>query len=265
MQILSPLEALPYVRRDADGRAHLIGLSGGKDSTCLALLLMERRPDVPFTFACTPTGNELPEMIAHWRRLAEIVAPAPMLFIQAKQAGQPITLESLIDGFGALPNHRMRWCTRKLKIEPWAAFMRGLMTAGPVRSYIGLRADEEERRGMFGDDLDVVFPLREYGFGLPEVLAYLDRAGVCIPRRTDCAWCYEQSLVEWKVLAEQHPEIYATGIEIEERHGATFRSPSRDTWPADLRSLRVAFASDRKLRGEEKYRRGIDACRVCRL
>jgi hypothetical protein len=48
---------------------------------------------------------------------------------------------------------------------------------------------------------------------------------------------------------------------MEKEIDATFRSPGRDTWPADLESLGKEFASGRKLR---EYKKG-SACRVCSL
>ena len=58
------------------------------------------------------------------------------------------------------------------KIEPFAAY---LMQHSPAVFYVGLRADEERREG--GDYQDVpnvemVFPLREAGMGLAEVLQF---------------------------------------------------------------------------------------------
>ena len=41
---------------------HVVALSGGKDSTALALRLHELNPKVDYTYVCTPTGDELPEM-----------------------------------------------------------------------------------------------------------------------------------------------------------------------------------------------------------
>lgn len=41
---------------------HVVALSGGKDSTAMALRLRELNPDIDYTYSCTPTGNELPEM-----------------------------------------------------------------------------------------------------------------------------------------------------------------------------------------------------------
>lgn len=51
------------------------------------------------------------------------------------------------------------------------------------------------------------------------------------------------------------------GIALEDELGHTFRSPGRDTWPADLRSLAKEFDSGRKLR---EYKRAT-TCRVCSL
>jgi predicted PP-loop superfamily ATPase len=48
---------------------HIVALSGGKDSTAMALRLRELHPDVPYRFIITPTGNELPTMDAHWAKL----------------------------------------------------------------------------------------------------------------------------------------------------------------------------------------------------
>ena len=54
----------------------------------------------------------------------------------------PGGLAGLIKQWNALPNWRQRWCTRVLKIEPFAAY---LMRHSPARFYVGLRADEEAR------------------------------------------------------------------------------------------------------------------------
>lgn len=54
----------------------------------------------------------------------------------------------------------------------------------------GIRADEEEREGgdySKIDGIEMRFPLREWGWGIREVLNYLEQKGVVIPERTDCA------------------------------------------------------------------------------
>lgn len=234
---------------------HVVGLSGGKDSTCLALALAELEPR-EYEFICTPTGDELPELFVHLddleRRLDQPI----------KRLGTGETLVQLIDRMQMLPNFRARWCTRILKIEPTIDYMKSLPPGSTL--YVGLRADEEERRGIFGEDITIRFPFREWGWGLPQVQHYLRVAGVNIPRRTDCGFCFYQRIGEWRNLWRDNPDVFARGVEIEERHGHTFRSPGRDTWPVPLKELGAEFASGRKLRGE---REGDDGgvCRVCTL
>lgn len=235
---------------------HLVAMSGGKDSVAMAVRLRELYPDIDFEFICTPTGDELPEMLDHWVNIGKIL-------------GKPITpvtcgksLKQLIRETKTLPNVWMRWCTRVLKIEPFANYV---AQAGPCKMYVGLRADEELREG--GDYAEVenatmIYPMRAWGWTITDVYAYLESKGICIPKRTDCARCFFQRLGEWKELAENHPEIYDDAIADEDYTGHTFRSPGRDQWPADLRSLRDEFKSGRKLRQRRDFHAEMK-CRVC--
>ena len=236
----------------ADEPKHVVGLSGGKDSTALALWLVENEPR-EYEFICNETGNELPEMQAHWARL-EVLLGQPL-----KRVRHTADLLQLCEEQQALPNFRMRWCTRILKIEPTIAYM-GALPEGSVL-YVGLRADEEPRRGIFGEDMTIRFPMREQGWTEADVWRYLAKKGVSIPDRTDCALCPYQRLEEWKALWESHPDKWAQGVALEKRIGHTFRSDGRDTWPAAMEALGEEFASGRKLR---KSSRGT-TCRVCSL
>jgi len=116
---------------------HVLGLSGGKDSTCLALAMREYNPHIDMEYICTPTGNELPELFAHLDHM-ETLLGKPI-----KRLGIGKTLHQLIDDMGMLPNFRARWCTRMLKIEPTIEYMQAL-PAGSLL-YVGLRADEPHR------------------------------------------------------------------------------------------------------------------------
>lgn len=236
-----------------------VALSGGKDSTAMALRLAETEPDVERVYFCTPTGDELPEMVAHWERL-EILLGQPLLRLQAKW-----TLDSLIAFYGSLPNWRQRWCTRQLKIEPCLAWL-ATQTATPVLC-VGLRADEEERKGIFSEKVITRFPLREWGWGLAEVQGYLAARGVEIPKRTDCARCYGQRLGEWYDLWREHRHLYLSAERQELETGHTFRSPGRDSWPAALWELRARFESGDVPRDRRQLTMfdGEAPCRVCRF
>lgn len=257
---------------------HVIGLSGGKDSTVLALELKKREPETDWEYICTPTGNELPPMIEHWLRLEELLEQ-PLIRITNKER----TLYDIIDLNGMIPNFRARFCTRQLKIEPTIAWC---VRNAPVLMHVGLRADEETRTGIYGDYVKSRFPFREWDFGLPAIRArvhfYRSYYGLVIPDRTDCGDCYHQRIREWWNYWHQYPLLFWRGATKETVMGHTFRSPGRDTWPVSLKDLAAEFqrlwdlgchdfTSAQNKRREEKglgplkEKRQGELCRVCSL
>jgi len=235
---------------------HIGAISGGKDSVAMAMLLKETRPEIDFTWVCTPTGNEPPEWFAHMKRLREIIGPiVPVM--------HPAGLKGLVKQWNALPNWRQRWCTRVLKIEPFAAY---LMQHTPAQFFVGLRADEEAREG--GDyqsvpGVEMIFPLRDAGMGLPDVIAFNAERGIVIPRRTDCMLCFFQRLIEWWELWSTNLAAYLEGEEWEAMTGYTFRSPGRDTQPTSLKDLRAKFETGWVPRDTRDPIKEMQ-CRVCR-
>lgn len=251
------------IKRDEHGVAHVVGLSFGKDSTCMALALMEIEPR-QYTYVCTPTGDELPDMVAHMMRVE-------------KMLGQPVvkltngTLASQIELNHMLPNCFARWCTRLLKIKPFGEFM---ARHAPAVAYVRLRADEDEREGTrpggdsapIGSQIAQDFPFQRWGWGETEVWDYLKLRGVNVPDRTDCARCPYQKLGEWYNLWLNHPGIYASAEADEAKWGHTFRTETRDSWPASLREMRILFESGKKPYRSLKMmetRKGM--CRACTL
>lgn len=233
---------------------YVVGISGGKDSVALALRLAEVEPDTDWEYLITPTGDELPDMVEHWANLERILSkPFRRVTVHDR------TLNDLIQIQGALPNFRQRWCTRILKIEPTIAWC---IKNAPVLMHVGLRADEETREGIYGDYVQSRFPFREWGWNLADVLGYLDKRGIAIPDRTDCARCYHQKIREWFKLWSEHPAIFADAVAQEVATGHTFRSPGRDTWPVALADLAKDFERGRPIRAD---RRQGTVCRACTL
>ena len=234
---------------------HIVAISGGKDSTALAVRLAEVEQR-DYTYVCTPTGRELPEMIAHWDRLEEILGK-PLIRVKAA-----VSLVDRIRLFKMLPSHHARWCTRLTKILPYQEWLADKV---PAVSYVGLRADEDRLGAVYDPQSGITqdYPLRRWGWGLNDVLGYLRKKHIIIPRRTDCDFCYDQRLSEWWELWKNHPVLWreAEGYEAETDH--TFRSPHRDTWPAALRDLRARFEAGEipKVKLQDEYER----CRVCSL
>jgi 3'-phosphoadenosine 5'-phosphosulfate sulfotransferase (PAPS reductase)/FAD synthetase len=255
----------PLFIRDESNILHVVALSGGHDSTALAFLLREKYPDRPFNYICTPTGNELPAMFDHWmhigKRLGRRLVPI--------MAG---TLHGIIRQEKMLPNFRVRFCTRRLKIEPYRKFLREQAAIGPIISYVGLRADEEGRAGGAYSDIagvEMRFPLREWGFSEAEVQAALRRFGIACPNRTDCGDCYHQRLGEWFEYWRDHREAATTAVALEREIGGTFRTPGRDAWPVSLSALFAEFEKGRiptvSLGRMTRERMEAGGCRVCSL
>jgi 3'-phosphoadenosine 5'-phosphosulfate sulfotransferase (PAPS reductase)/FAD synthetase len=258
-------------KRGDDGKLHVVALSGGKDSTALALRLAEVEPR-PYVYAITATGDELPDMLTHWQRLSALLG-SPLVPVSSG-----MSLSGLIRRWDALPNSRSRWCTRKLKIEPYYTW---LAKHAPAVSYVGLRADEESRAGMqfpSTDEIEVRFPMREWGWSERDVWNYLESRDITIPARTDCARCYDQTLGEWWRLWHDHLDTYKDAEREEESVlqargiAHTFRSETRDTWPAALKDLRQRFEAGhippRTVQTDDLFLGGVrrkKTCRVCSL
>ena len=242
------------ILRDDKGVAHLVPLSGGKDSTALALSLNEMEPR-PYNYIYTPTGDELPELEAHLATVEQLLGRRILRLTNG-------TLKSQIEANNMLPNVFARWCTRVLKLRPATDFYK---QNAPVVCYVGLRADESEREGLVSEFVQD-FPFQRWGWGYDEVMSFLDAKGVAIPERTDCARCPYQRLGEWYNLWANHRDIYLDAEADEKKYGHTYRSGGRDSWPAGLAELRVKFEAgiipERSLKMMEK-RRGM--CRACSL
>lgn len=237
----------------------IVGISGGKDSTAMALRLQEAEPD-DYTFAITPTGRELPPVLEHWKRLEGLLGK-PLMKIPAP------TLVQLIVKYKTLPNWRMRFCTRKVKIEP---FMDYVISVAPATTFIGIRADEvigdKAREGTDWSGIEGVkqdFPLVRWGWGINKVQSYLKERGVEIPRRTDCDFCFFQRLIEWFEFWRDYPAEWKEGEALEKYTGFTFRSDQRDSWPASMEGLRLAFESGKVPKETRNARVRSTMCSWC--
>ena len=88
-----------------------MGLSGGKDSSALAIYLRDRVPDVEYFFC--DTGAELPETYEYLAKLEAYFGKR----IHRLNSGRDF--DHWLDVYrGALPSANMRWCTKNMKIKP---------------------------------------------------------------------------------------------------------------------------------------------------
>ncbi len=202
----------PQQNKTAAAR-HVLGLSGGKDSSALAIYMRDKVPTMEYFFC--DTGAELPETY-EYLDLLEGVLGRP---IARLNSNRDFDHWLLVFG-GALPSAQMRWCTKNLKIKPFEDWVGD----AEVYSYIGIRADED-RIGYVSHKPNIkpVFPFQEDGIRKTDVLKILESAGLGLPTyyqwrtRSGCYFCFFQRKYEWVSLAERHPELFERAVEYEEK------------------------------------------------
>ena len=200
----------------------------------MALRLKEVE-DADYDFCFTPTGRELPEMQEHWQHLECLLGKS------LTRVPGPTLLDRII-AYRTLPNFRLRYCTREIKIEPFIAYARLHI---PAICHVGIRADEaEDRDGTNWNGIEGVIqdlPLVRWGWGVNRVKEYLRQRGIIIPIRTDCDLCYHQQIGEWWRLWRDHKDRWMEIETLETWTVHTLRSEQRDSWPASLAGMRQRF------------------------
>lgn len=195
---------------------HILGLSGGKDSAALAIYMRDKVEAMEYFFA--DTGKELPETYEYLDKLKA------RLGIQIETLSAERGFDHWLDVYGGmLPSPKARWCTKALKIQPIEEFVGG----DEAISYIGIRADEENRKGYISTkgNIQPRFPFIEDGLRKEDVIKILEESGIGLPKyydwrsRSGCFFCFYQRKIEWVRLAEEHPERFEEAVEYEEKRG----------------------------------------------
>ncbi|MFM7270342.1 MAG: phosphoadenosine phosphosulfate reductase family protein [Actinomycetes bacterium] len=193
---------------------HVCGISGGKDSSALAIYMRDRVPEMEYFFC--DTGAELPETYEYLNRL-EVVLGKPIARLNPDKG-----FDHWFEVFrGMLPSPQMRWCTRQMKIKP----LEDWLGESEATSYVAIRADESNRKGYVSTkpNISAVFPFIEDGIDQDGVMRILDEAGIGLPSyyewrtRSGCYFCFYQRKAEWVGLADRHPELFERAIGIERK------------------------------------------------
>lgn len=208
---------------------HVLGLSGGKDSAALAVYMSLHHPEIPLEYFFTDTGKELPEVYEFLGKLEGFVG-RKIHFLNPHR-----DFDFWLRTYNNyLPSPKTRWCTRKLKLEPFKQWIKPSLDAGDkVYSYVAIRADEEHREGMIAqhENLIVRMPFREHGIDKAGVFDLLEGSGLGLPKyydwrsRSGCTFCFFQQKIEWVRLKENHPEAFEAAKAYEKNaleHGSPF-------------------------------------------
>lgn len=137
---------------------HLLGISGGKDSAALAIYMKDKYPQLDIEYYTCDTGKELEETYQLISNL-EIYLGKKIMILNSASGSDEDPFDHFLKMYGGyLPSANARWCTKKLKLEPFEKFVGDDL----VVSYVGIRGDEE-REGYISRKTNIqsIFPFRK--------------------------------------------------------------------------------------------------------
>ena len=136
---------------------HLLGISGGKDSAALAIYMKTKYPEIEMEYYTSDTGRELKETYQLIDNL-EVFLGKKIIRLAAAEDSPELPFDHFLKMYGGfLPSSNARWCTKKLKLDPFEDFVNN----DPVISYVGIRGDEA-REGYISrkQNIQSIFPFR---------------------------------------------------------------------------------------------------------
>jgi 3'-phosphoadenosine 5'-phosphosulfate sulfotransferase (PAPS reductase)/FAD synthetase len=249
---------------------HVLGLSGGKDSSALALYMKETRPEIEVEYFFTDTGYELPETNEFIDQLEERLGYIHRLNARSlnniEGRGEKDFAKLLKDHGNYLPSQRDRWCTIQLKLVPFERWLNGFIKDGyKIKSYVGIRADEPQRTGYMTIDkpIESIMPFREDGIVKSDIENILQRNGLELPgyykwrSRSGCSFCFYQKKIEWLKLQEHHPELFEQAKKFEKGESNNVKGESF-YWMGQGQPLEILESEEAKEKIRENHEKQVE-------
>ena len=198
---------------------HVLGLSGGKDSSALAVFMRDNYPDLNIEYFFTDTGEELDEVYEYLNMLEGYLGKS-INYLDPERDFKFWMKQ--YNNF--LPSAQQRWCTVRLKLKPFESWVQSefIDKGFTVKSYVAIRSDESFREGLKNSkDITTVLPFVENLIDREGVFEILENSGLGLPRyyewrsRSGCTFCFFQRKIEWVGLLERHPEAFEQAKSLE--------------------------------------------------
>lgn len=249
----------------AKNQYHAVSLSGGKDSTAMLLLMIERGMPIDAVISAD-TGMEFPEMYEHLSKVDDYLYRERGLHITTLRhpmgfewlmLDEPKQKQSCLERRARLgippygngwPGIRVRWCTGQLKTHLISKEVNRLKKEKSALHYVGIAADEPARIR------DEVYPLVEWGITEADALKIcydrgFDFGGLYeIYNRASCWCCPFQRIGELRQLRLHHPELWARLLELDKKAIAQFGKGPLGQFKKDwtVAQLEVRFAEEER-------------------
>lgn len=248
-------DATPWAIKVPD-RVVVVAYGGGVNTIAL-LVLLKRLAVVPRAIVMSDPGSEWPETHAYREQIAnpwlDSIGFPRVTMVSRKNEVEPRagSAATSADGLAetlaeecyrtkTLPSAAYGWkrCSQKYKAEPqqrWIGrqdWARAEWEAGrKLVKAIGYDADEPGRiRLAFGVPweaarMDPWYPVHEAGLGRSECVEIIREEGLDVPPSSSCTFCPNAQPEDWIRLREEHPDLFAEALAMEERASETIDTP----------------------------------------
>lgn len=214
---------------------HIVSFSGGKDSTAMLLMMLEREKKIDEIIFCD-TGKEFPQMYDHInkvekcinRKITRLNEPGyfdHMMFDHVKTKGKHKGKR----GYG-WPYPRVRWCTACLKRESFKKYVSDKYDKNYIK-YIGIAFDELKRWDNNEDNRErIATPLVDWRMTEGMALKYcydrgFDWGGLYTHfDRVSCWCCPLQNQRDLFTLYNFYPELWNQLKDMDERSWNQFKN-----------------------------------------
>ena len=250
---------------DTQNQYHAVSLSGGKDSTAMLLLMIERGMPIDVVLTAD-TGMEFPEMYEHLAKVDDYLFRERdlhittlrhpkgfewMMFEEPKQRKSSLENRARygVPPYGnGWPGIRVRWCTGQLKTHLVNKEVNRLKADKAALHYVGIAADEAKRCK------NDIYPLVMWGITEADALQIcydrgFDFGGLYkIYNRASCWCCPFQRIGELRKLRRHHPELWARLMELDKRAIAQFGAGPLGQFRKDwtVAQLEARFAEEER-------------------
>lgn len=173
---------LPRLYRDTGGIPWVVGLSGGKDSTAVTMVLLEAIESLPpplrarkqVFVTCVNTLVEAPPVIEHVHGFIDVLKAyvrdreLPVEVVELTPDADQTFWANLIGRGYPAPVRQFRWCTDRMKVRPQTKFLESredVFGSPPVAHFLlGTRFDESAaRKGTMEANSDLGTDIHQHG------------------------------------------------------------------------------------------------------
>lgn len=220
--------------------AQLISFSGGRTSAYMAYRLKQENPNEDYIIIFCNTGKEMPETLDFvnecdqrwnlnviWLEYRKGNQYEVVNYETASRDGRPFD-ELIEHKKGFLPNLRMRYCTRNLKIDTIRRYLND-QGFSSWSSHVGIRYDEPRRwakNNYSPEYIDLIHPLVGWKITKKDVMEFWSKQQFDLQINApygNCDGCFLKGKGNIIKIASERPDLLDWWIEKEKNNPGQFR------------------------------------------